>query len=57
MWLPRKALLINTAFHSLFEGDLKKLSLGQLLALRIVTKDFPSTSGGPLASTVPVRSV
>ena len=28
-------------------GDLKKLSLGQLLALRIVTKDFPTTSVGP----------
>ena len=27
-------------------GDLKKLNLSQLLALRILTKDFPTTSVG-----------
>eukprot|EP00913_Durusdinium_trenchii_P033149 g31033.t1 len=30
------------------QGDLKKLSLSQLLALRILTKDFPTTSVGSL---------
>lgn len=33
----------KTAFLA---GDLKKLSLSQLLALRILTKDFPTTSVG-----------
>lgn len=30
------------------QGDLKKLNLSQLLALRILTKDFPTTSVGSL---------